>query len=393
MAEVTREVDDWINSYLDYTSNTEPRESFRRWCAISGIAAALQRKVFLPFGMETFYPNMYIVLVGPPAARKGTAIKPIQYALDRLGINIAASKLRCERLIKSLVDTDAMHTDGDGYVHSHCSLTIIAPELTVFLGYNNPDLLSILNEWFDCLPRFRYETHIRGVEEVLNVWVNLLGATTPTLIQLSLPTESIGSGFTSRTVFVYEENKGKIVIVPSLTDAQKEIGKKLLTDLGTINTMCGRIRFEEGVIEKYGIWRELAEASPPFDAHKLEFYSQRRHVHLLKLCMIYSVSRGGDMVIRSADIDRAKRTLSEVEKKMPLVFEGMGSNPLGHIQLETMKIIGRNKKIHFSELMRIFRDDVTKDDMMRILHTLAAMKFCRIDVLKGDVHYTEMEKE
>ena len=74
---MSRESKDWINTYLAYTDNTEPPHLYKEWVAVSVIASALQRKVFLEWGPMTFYPNMYIILCGPSGkARKSTAMGP-----------------------------------------------------------------------------------------------------------------------------------------------------------------------------------------------------------------------------------------------------------------------------------------------------------------------------
>ena len=81
LPERSRLVPDWIESYLEATDNTEPPILYRTWTAVSVIAAVLQRKVFLEWHTRIF-PNMYIVLVGPPGrCRKGTAMVPVQKML------------------------------------------------------------------------------------------------------------------------------------------------------------------------------------------------------------------------------------------------------------------------------------------------------------------------
>ena len=64
-----RALPNWIDAYLDYTEKTEPRKSYRLWAGLSTIAAVLQRKCYMRVGSEIFYPNLYVVLTGPPAAR------------------------------------------------------------------------------------------------------------------------------------------------------------------------------------------------------------------------------------------------------------------------------------------------------------------------------------
>ena len=62
---MARKLNDWIDSYLEYTKNSEPPDLYKEWVAVSVVASILQRKCSLPWGDITFYPNMYIILVGP----------------------------------------------------------------------------------------------------------------------------------------------------------------------------------------------------------------------------------------------------------------------------------------------------------------------------------------
>ena len=66
---------DWISAYLKYTEETESPVSYHTWTAVSMIAGALQRKCYMQWGLETIYPNMYIILVGSAGrTRKSLAI-------------------------------------------------------------------------------------------------------------------------------------------------------------------------------------------------------------------------------------------------------------------------------------------------------------------------------
>ena len=72
---MSRQTADWINSYLDYTFNTESAKIFHKWVALSMIAAVLRKKAHLSLGRIKIYPNMYVVLVADPGrARKSQAI-------------------------------------------------------------------------------------------------------------------------------------------------------------------------------------------------------------------------------------------------------------------------------------------------------------------------------
>ena len=156
-----RQLDNWIESFLSYTDDTEPRETYRRWTALSTVAAALQRKCFLVWGRETFYPNLYIILVGPPAARKGTAMKEGGKLLNKIGLSMAADESSRQKLISGLRDCNAAEQAPDGTLNQHCSMTIYATELTTFIGYESREMLTMLCKWFDCEERYVYDTHGR----------------------------------------------------------------------------------------------------------------------------------------------------------------------------------------------------------------------------------------
>ena len=208
MAYIKRNVPDWIDGYMDLTEGTEPPVSYRKWMAVSTIAACLRRKCYLKIGFLTFFPNMYIVLVGPTGVRKGTAMTPGYELLRSRGIKLAAESITREALIKELRESTDNTTDEEGNPILHCSLTVFSPELTVFLGYSSLQLMSDLADWFDCRDLWIYRTKGSGTEEITNLWVNLIGATTPELLRSTLPKDAIGGGLTGRMIFVFETKKG-----------------------------------------------------------------------------------------------------------------------------------------------------------------------------------------
>src|SRR5262245_54068338 len=70
---VRRRCESWIQSFVDYTSNLESPSTYRKWSAITMIAAALEQKVWVDVG-GPLYPNLYTLLVGLPGIGKSRAI-------------------------------------------------------------------------------------------------------------------------------------------------------------------------------------------------------------------------------------------------------------------------------------------------------------------------------
>lgn len=367
-----RNLTDWLEGFMTYTEQTEAQDSFRLWTAISVIAAALQRKVQINWGHLTWFPNLYIVLVGPSASRKGTAMGPGYDLLNDLGITMAAQATTRQALIKRLKDTTYTEINPDnGQMDFHSSLTVFSKEFTVFLGYHNRELMSDLCDWYDCDKRWKYETISRQTEEIIGVWVNIIGATTPDLIAAALPPDAIGSGLTSRIIFICEESKGKVVPCHFLSKEEIDLRQKLLEDLEMINTLSGKFKFTESFIDYWTEWY-VKEGSihNKFSDPRFEGYTGRRATHVMKLSMIMSASRTNKMVINGEDLKRAIRVLERVEKKMSRVFTGVGKSQVAETLPQIFAFISRKGDTTFEELLQTFYYNADETEMKRIIRTL-----------------------
>lgn len=381
-----RNVVDWIDGFMKLTENSEPPKMFLKWSAISTIAAALQRKVKVCWGTSlTFYPNMYIVLVGPSASRKGTAMN---FALDIIknssgNIRMSSQATSLQALIRKLKEnnmTDMDTENGDHIFHS--SMTIVSKEFTVFLGYNNRELISALCDWYDCDDKWSYDTISRDKEEIIGVWVNLLGGTTPDSLKSALSIDAIGGGLTSRIIFVAEETKGKLVVLPTQTSSEAELQKMLIDDLEQISLISGQYRYTENFLSAWIDWAYEDDTNPPFVDKYFEGYNGRRRTHLIKLCMIVAASKRNDLVITKDDLDRAIEMLKEVEVKMTNVFKGVGRSDISDLIYEFTKYLDNSGKseVPIIELLRVFNgtiDKFTFDRVMSSLEMYGQYKFIR----------------
>lgn len=373
----SRKVNDWIEGFLELTDNTEASLNYRKWTAVSIIASALRRKCYLDWGsVGYFYPNMYIVLVGPSGARKTTAMRLGEYFLDQVGIAKSSEAITREALIQEL--EGALSIDGEDQ-YQHSSLTVFAEELTVFLGYRNDELMSNLCAWFDCKDVWTYKTKGSGTNDVIGVWVNILGATTPRLIRSNLPLDAIGGGLASRIIFVYSQRKAKTIAFPFEGPKEQKLRGKLLDDFHIISGLKGGFRFNEAFRDEWIEWYARQETEDPFMFHShFDGYSSRRPGHLLKLCMILSSSRDNKMIIDEEIFHRAKGFLSEVEQDMTLTFQGLGASKSSDLQFQMMQAIERKKIISRAELLRLFGNDLdSMSHFDEVIGLLAGKGFCK----------------
>ena len=385
---MARKLNDWLDSYITYTCEiSEPPLQFHRWCGVSLVAAALQRKCALPWGPITFYPNMYIVIVSPSGrARKGTATSFYKTFADKLGFPIAAEATTRESLIQALASTrrsDIHPVTGETSVHS--SLTVISPELTVFLGYNNQQLMSDITDWYDCANKWTYRTKGQGTDEIWGVWVNLFGATTPDLIRSTLPLDAIGGGLTSRIIFVYADNKGRICPAPMMQTEDEQCRLDLLHDLEDIHMMQGPFRTSQGFLSRWVDWYSTEAQQYPFVDPKFGGYCERRPNHVMKLSMIISAARRSTRVVEREDFDTALQWLKETEVMMPQVFAGMGRLEYADVIQNVLETVRRRGSISARDIQRIFYRDADEKRMGDIISTLTAGGFIRQRRTETDV--------
>ncbi len=378
---MARNLSDWLNSFVELTErcNKEPPLLFRKWAGISAIASALQRKVRMELGLSlTFYPNLYIVLVGPSATGKGTAMKFASDIIEQIPtIRLSAQATSLQALIRRMKDTnltDINTLTGDQTYHS--SLTIFSTEFTVFLGYHNQELIAALCEWYDCHNRWVYETIARKKEEIVGVWVNLFAGTTPDAIQASLPIESIGGGLTSRIIFVVEEKRNELVVIPSKTEQDIKLQQMLAYDLEAITQLSGKMEYTKGFLKLYSDWCYYADTHRPLHDRKFDGYCGRRRKHLITLSMICCASHSDEMIMTSDDIERAIILLAEVELKMGKVFKGMGRSNTSDLLQDAIVFITNSAipDIPLWQFARHFEGDMDKMEMERVILTLESMK-------------------
>jgi hypothetical protein len=331
---MSRELDNWLDSYLKYTDNTESPVSYHTWCGLSVIAGALQRRVYLQWGLaETIYPNLYVVLIGPSGrTRKGTAIgiaKSMLKATPGITVVPESSSGRQAMILAMKRASKNFEDPIDGKIKFHCSVTAFSEELSVFLGQGDIAYLSNLTDWYDSKDDWEYETVGRGKDSLQGLCLNLCGGTAPDWIQSMIPQEALGGGFTSRVIFIVEEKKRKIVPEYVVDDATKELGEKLQRDLERIANLAGEMRFDEEGKQAYVDWyidqdTKLSAGQPAIPDTRFAGYCERRATHLRKLMLVCSASRGDDLKLTKADFLKAKGLLEAAEVKMGRTFGGLG---------------------------------------------------------------------
>lgn len=185
-------------------------------------------------------------------------------------------------------------------------------------------------------------------------------------------------------IFVYEEDKGKIVPAPFLTDAEEGLFRLLKADLEQIYMLKGRFEVTEGFLDFWTNWYVSQEKNPPFNDKRFAGYIERRPNHIMKLSMILNASRCDRMILEQQDIEMAAKILEDTEVKMPMTFAGVGKYSHADTLTQVMNEIGLRGDAGISqeELLHIFRNDANWQIMKEIIESLNLSGF--LDTITKD---------
>lgn len=317
-----RKCQSWVESFVELTANLGTAEIFRKWTAITTIAAALEQRVWLTTSGR-LYPNLYTILVGHPGVGKTRTIMSGRRFLAELdGFNIAPTSMKMASLVDALYAAKRttqpdlrLKTQPEEY-HS---MVVIADDWSGFMHVYDEELVGGLTIFYDCHP---YVHHRRGKEIRIAIerpQLTVLAGATPTGLIRFMPEKVWDEGFASRTIFVYSDEK-YIVDDFAIPPPDDKLFEDLLYDMQVIFRLHGQFKVTPEYIALVNEWKANGEKPKPTHP-KLRSYCGRRYVDLYKLGMVCAVDRGNDLQLDSNVFRDSLYLLNEVEANMNALFE------------------------------------------------------------------------
>lgn len=334
-----RHFSDWITAYVElFDPITECPSKLHFWTAVSMIGGALTRRVSIDEVTFAYYPSFCIIFVAPPGVvSKSTTVNHGVALLKELPqTRFADDNTTYPEFVKALAAADQTISINDDVDPTkvqwirQCAMTVAISELGTFLKVEDEDSINCLTDLLDCRNTYIKSTKHNGRDEIEFPFVNVVGATTPSWIQDKLKAQIGGWGLSSRIIFVYADTKKQLIWSPAEVIANKTAFDRtkalLVDDLAAIGKLAGTLKLDKKAASLCKDWYEGVQKynlayndSPDYD-NWTGYFLARKYIHMRKLAMVLSISRGDSLVISRRDVEKAIECVEEVEKDILFVF-------------------------------------------------------------------------
>lgn len=320
-----RHYPNFIDAYMEYSRDHFVPDKFHFWAGVSVVAAALERKVWIPWSEDfEYYPNLFILLVSHPGIGKSTAINPGVDLLRSIQSNIKfiPSKITEAKLIDLMRVADTFQTGPNSFI-PHCSGFFAASEASSSLRNIYGPFVETITEFYDCGKICEKATMSMKGEtfKLENVCFNLVAGCTFDYLRELITDKNIMGGFASRITYViqrdvYEreskwQNRG-------ITKTDKVTKRGLIEDLQQIYSLVGAMTADDSFKDAYEKWFKVADKErQALPSEKLQSLKARKHTTALKLCMILTAAESNSKVMTESHWRRALELTEDVEKYLP----------------------------------------------------------------------------
>ncbi len=317
-----RKLESFIAAFIAYTEPLGAPIIFRRWTAISLLAATVEQKVWIQTS-RPLHPNLYTFLVAHPGVGKTRVISEGRHlAFESGAVHLAPVSMTFPSLVDALLKAKREVTRMPEGNITYNSMYITADELGAFMHKYDPEMIDGLSAFYDTTP-YSQERRTSDLKiKIQSPQLNVLAGSTPQNLLGFLPERAWGQGFTSRTIMVFSDER---IRVDDFAQNASQSMDDLLGDLKTVSTLYGKFHVTEAYRSAVNTWRDGGEA--PVPAHpRLTHYITRRRVQVYKLSMVASLDRDNGLALTEADFFTALGWLVDAERSMEDIFKAGATN-------------------------------------------------------------------
>lgn len=375
-----------LESWDKYSEPLRSHPLFKKIGGLSLISAVLTRKVWLRTDpvMPLIFPNLYVLLCGMPGSGKDVVINAVRSILTEMmtemeqqqGVNLGPESISTKGLIDALADDEARFTfnyteNGKvNTVHYH-SLFVAVGELGGFMPEYNTQMVSYINDLYNCKNSFGERVRGRGVSSTLkieNPHLSLLIGTQPAVFSRIVPSEAFQMGFTSRLIICHAREVFRKPFFGSPAGRDTTLFNKIASDLRVVSLLAGEYKADKHFKEKM---EEFDIHNPnPITHSRFTDYNTRRSLHLAKIAMCCAAAESNELVLKETHFDKAFSYLTLAEKDVATLFDDLITSQGFHDDVEQILHSKPVSTITHAELERKLRRTHKPHEVGQIIRSM-----------------------
>ena len=359
----------FLQDLLDMTDEAETPKSFIYWAGLASISAIMKRRVWLDQFYIKVYPNIFVLLLADSGLRKGFAIKIVRDLVQ--GVNntrVISGRNSIQSIIQELANA---YIPGPGCLPIVESCAILVSDELSNLIINDPQSTTILHDLNDTSYTTNWTNTLKsGKEKLKDVYVTMFAATNESLYKDVIQAKDINGGFVGRTIVVSEKKRNRI---NPLTRPPKLLidYEKLIHYLKSLALISGQFKYSPVGMSLFEEWyKELCEKNIEDKTGTV----YRLNVHVVKVAMLLSLSRGTSLTLEEEDIAAAIEACTNLTVAVSRLTHREGKNPLAAQQERLLEILieakDKSYRVGRRAILRKMYGDLSSSDLDNIVETL-----------------------
>ena len=337
------------------------------------ISSAMGRETYTTISEAAgpLYPNLYVILVGPPGSGKTLAVNNGLRILRKVeGLRTGPDKMSPEAFVSIL--EKATQKEGSAII------SLFLDELDVLLQKKGElDVRPILTQAYNCPDKFVYATERKGEQAFLNSCINILATTQVSWISENISLTDLGKGFPARLFLIHSDEVHKPPYFAKFNEATS-IETKLQNHLKLITMVKGKMTWSDEAQAQFVSLTDNGIPPRPTMPH-LDHYNTRRDMYLAKLAMILAKSRDpSTLELQKEDILAAMETLLEAEETMPHALSMIGGTQFQLAQTLLLSYMkrqldnGKSPAISATEIHRFLTAALKPRETQELINSMLA---------------------
>lgn len=381
---------DWLDRTVQTFSEYESPKRFYYWSLLSAVSAIIKDKVYFDRHLYKLYPNIYVLLYGPSAIKKGPPIATAKDIVSRINnTRVINGRATVEAIIKELGTTQ---TRPNKVIINDSAGFIVSSELSsaIIGNTNSLDILTDLHDRIYNDGEWTYRLKNSEPITLKNPTVTWLAGTNEALFREFVPEKNLRGGLIGRTFIISEhkENTLNALMRPPTIAVDKSL---IAEGIRHVTGLCGQFQMADEVREAFESWYITfrTSVSPKLDDDTGTV--GRVDDNILKLAMLISTARRADLHITVDDIHEAMVEVLQLISPAKKVTQTVKQNEISLSEKRDTILKYLVNKVDHKEtrvnLLQRFTIKMDHEDLDRIIQFLESAKIISTSNAGGSITY------